>query len=102
MKLNEEEQIILDAIKAARKIQTFLWGMAKGSWGLEEWRRMFRKRIKKIDDINIENPYAIIELRKRLLQNATLSIALLHILQHYKLSEHSDLPSNLPEYMKNA
>ena len=41
---------------------------------------MFRKRIQKIDDIDVNNPHAIIEMRKRLMQNAALSVALMKIL----------------------
>ena len=35
---------------------------------------------KKIDDIDVNNPHAIIEMRKRIMQNAALSIALMKIL----------------------
>ena len=49
--LTLEESYIFDTIVAARKIQTFLWGFADGSWGLEEWRRMFVKRYVKIERI---------------------------------------------------
>ncbi|MFH1984142.1 MAG: hypothetical protein ABIL58_20065 [Pseudomonadota bacterium] len=60
---------------------------------------MFRKRAKKLDDINPENPHAIVELRKRLLQNAALSIALLGVLDADEMpNESSDIPSNLQEY----
>ena len=98
---NAEEQYLFDSIIAARKIQTFLWGEANGKWGLEEWRRMFRKRIKKIDDIDLATPHAIVELKKRLLQNAALSIALLGILHFGSIAEDNpDIPSNLPQYRK--
>jgi hypothetical protein len=99
--LTQEEKYIEEAIVAARKIQTFLWGEANGSWGLEEWRRMFIKRVKKIELIDPSNPHAIVELKKRLLQNAALSIALMNIL-HFKDDidiVNNDIPSNLPEYI---
>lgn len=98
--LSIEERYLKAAIIAARKIQTFLWGVANGSWGLEEWRRMFIKRYKKIEAIDPKNPHAIVELKKRLLQNAALSIALLAIL-HFKRPidiVNDDIPSNLPDY----
>ena len=47
----KEEQQLAEAIVAARKMQEFLWGEYNGQWNIEEWRRMFRKRIQKIDDI---------------------------------------------------
>lgn len=57
-----------------------MWGKYNGQWNIEEWRRMFRKRIQKIDDIDINNPHAIIEMRKRVMQNAALSVALMKML----------------------
>ena len=47
--LSKEEQFIMESIVSARKIQTLLWGEANDSWGLEEWRRMFIKRVIKIN-----------------------------------------------------
>ena len=62
---------------------------------------MFRKRIQKIDDIDVNNPHAIIEMRKRLVQNAALSIALLKILDTKGIPlDECNIPSNLPEYAK--
>jgi len=99
MELTKEEKHLKEAIIAARKIQTFLWGEANGSWGLEEWRRMFIKRVVKIEMIDNNNPHAMVELKKRLLQNAALSIALLGILDGLKeMKEDSVIPSNLPEF----
>lgn len=98
-KLSLEEKYIFDVIIAAREIQTFLWGIANGAWGLEEWRRMFIKRFKKIENIDKNNPHAMIELKKRLLQNAALSIALMAILHdETKLIDETMIPSNLPGY----
>ena len=99
MDLAKEEKHLHEAIIAARKIQTFLWGEANGSWGLEEWRRMFIKRVVKIEMIDKDNPHAMVELKKRLLQNAALSIALLGILDGLReMKEDSVIPSNLPEF----
>jgi hypothetical protein len=94
----KEKIIIFKAIQAARNVQTFLWNEANGSWGLEEWKRMFRKRLKKIDEININNPHAIIEFKKRLLQNAALCIALINILNNGFPKDKKEFPSNLEEY----
>jgi len=90
--MTTEDKIIYEAIKSARKIQTFLWGQSDGSWGLKAWREMLRKRIDKIDQIDPSGPHAIVEMRKRLLQNAALSIALLDILEGQETLQ--DIPSN--------
>lgn len=98
--LTVEEKLIYDAITSARTIEEYLWGEFNSQWNLEEWKRMFRKRINKIDDIDISNPHAKIELKKRLLQNSALSIALLGILETGCTNENCDVTSNLPEYDK--
>ena len=80
-------------------MQEFLWGEYNGQWNIEEWRRMFRKRIQKIDDIDTNNPHAKIEMRKRLVQNAALSIALLRIIDEEGIPvKDCAIPSNLPQY----
>lgn len=62
----------------------------------------YRKRIEKIDDIDIDNPHAIIEMRKRVMQNTTLSIALMKILDTKGIPiQECNVPSNLPQYAKN-
>lgn len=95
----EEEEQIREVIIASRKLEEYLWGEYNGKWNIEEWRRMFRKRIQKIDDIDSDNPHAIIEMRKRLLQNAALSIALMKILDDKGIPlDDCDIPSNLPQY----
>ena len=97
--LRNEEKQIQEAIIASRKVQEYLWGEYNGQWNIEEWRRMFRKRIQKIDDIDENNPHAIIEMRKRLLQNAALSIALMKILDKKGIPlNECEIPSNLPQY----
>ena len=50
--------------------------------------------------IDPANPHAIIELKKRLLQNAALSIALMSILHYGHPADivNDQIPSNLPEY----
>ena len=95
----KEEQQLAEAIVAARKMQEFLWGEYNGQWNIEEWRRMFRKRIQKIDDIDVNNPHAKIEMRKRLVQNAAVSIALLRIIDEEGIpTKECESPSNLPQY----
>jgi hypothetical protein len=96
--LKEEEKYIFDAIVGARTIQEFLWGEYNNQWDLEEWKRMFKKRIVKIDDIDTDNPHAKIELKKRVLQNACLCIALLNNIDKENINEECNIPSNLPDY----
>ena len=63
---------------------------------------MFRKRVQKIDDIDVNNPHAIIEMRKRVMQNAALSVALMKILDTKGIpTNHCDIPSNLPQYLES-
>lgn len=95
----DEEKQIYEVIVASRKLEEYLWGEYNGQWNIEEWRRMFRKRIQKIDDIDVNNPHAIIEMRKRLMQNAALSIALMKILDDRGIPLYKcDIPSNLEQY----
>ena len=99
VKLTDEEEQIKEVIIAARTLEEYLWGEYNGEWNIEEWRRMFRKRIQKIDDIDVNNPHAIIEMRKRLMQNAALSVALMKILDTDGIPlKECDIPSNLPQY----
>jgi len=96
-----EEAALYKAIRAARVVQTFLWGESNGKWGFEEWKRMFRKRIAKLDTIKADNPHAVVEVKKRLLQTAALSIALIAILDETKKLPEKDVdapPSNLPDF----
>ena len=87
MMFTDEEKQIREVIIASRKLEEYLWGEYNGQWNIEEWRRMFRKRIKKIDE--------------RLMQNAALSIALLKILDTKGMpAEDCEIPSNLPQYAK--
>ena len=61
---------------------------------------MFIKRVVKIENIDPLNPHAIIELKKRLLQNSALSIALINILYFGEPIDiyNDNIPSNLSEY----
>ena len=96
---SKEEKQIKEIIIASRKLEEYLWGEFNGQWNIEEWRRMFRKRIKKIDDIDVNNPHAIIEMRKRLMQNAALSVALMKILDTKGIpTNECKIPSNLSQY----
>lgn len=99
---SDEEEQIKEVIIASRKLEEYLWGEYNWKWNIEEWRRMFRKRIQKIDDIDVNNPHAIIEMRKRVMQNAALSVALMKILDTKGIPvNYCKIPSNLPQYAKD-
>lgn len=85
-------------IRAARKCEEFLWGHLNDEWGLEEWQRMITKRAHKIVKIEVNNPHWKVELRKRLLQNACVSIAMLEKVDKLKAGIHPTVPSNLDGY----
>jgi hypothetical protein len=99
--LTDEEQYILQVIRAARIIQEFLWTDMNIESGLEEFRRMFRKRVAKIDAISMDNPHWQVELNKRLLQTAAICVNLMAKTASGRLTHdgiHPTMPSNLPEY----
>ncbi len=82
-------------IRAARKLEEFLWGVYNEKWSFEEWKRMIVKRAHKIVKIDTDNPHWKIELAKRLLQNACVSISLLGRIK--ELGFHDHIPSNLSD-----
>lgn len=99
--LDKEEQYIHDAIVAARKVQEFLWGeFNAGSANFEEFRRMYQKRVDKLQEIDPANPHALIEIKKRVLQIAAISINFLYRLDSQTLVEEPKQPSNLPQYSR--
>lgn len=63
---------------------------------------MFRKRVAKLDEVDIANPHAAVEMKKRLLQTAALSVALMAIIDKHGINWEGtgDTPSNLPQYNK--
>lgn len=103
--LRAEDELILEAIRASRFLEEFLWGEHNENWGLEEWKRMFRKREGKIEAINPTNPHWKIECKKRLMQNAALSIAMMRLLDEDKINfegvSEVGTPSNLEDYVVN-
>jgi hypothetical protein len=78
-----DEQLIAEALLYARKLQEYLWQELSFShmrFNREEWRVVFQKRVDKIASLDLSNPSAKVELRKRLVQQAALSIKALAIL----------------------
>lgn len=99
--MNDEEKFIIDVIKAARRIQESLWADMNHESGLEEFRRMFRKRVAKIEAISMDNPHWRVELNKRPLQTAAICVNLMAKTASGRLTHdgvHPTLPSNLPDY----
>ena len=77
----DEEEQIKEVIIASRKLEEYLWGEYNCQWNIEEWRRMFRKRV---------------------LHYAALSIASMNILDTKGIpTTHCDIPSNLPQYAES-
>lgn len=99
--LNCEERIMIEVMKSARSIQTFLWGEANGEWGWEEWLRMFRKRVAKLEEVDRSNPHCDVEGKKRLLQVSALGVALIQIILRKGIPWEASPdapPTNLPQY----
>lgn len=97
---SKQDRYIRRAIKTARNMQDFLWGHQNNSWDLEEWRAMLRKRISKLDAISLDNPHYKVELKKRLVQIAAVSINCLCQIDNDNIQSESGCISNLKEYRK--
>lgn len=85
--LTPEEQIIFEVIVAAREVQDFLWQDMSLQYqdfqnSFQIWLDVFQKRVVKISQIDFNNPSAKVELRKRILQQAALSIQALKVLSN--------------------
>jgi len=99
--MRTEDETITAVLRAARLIQEFLWADMNEDCGLEELKRMFRKRVAKIDAIDMSNPHWKVELKKRVLQTAAISVNLITKLENDKIihaGTHPTLPSNLSDY----
>jgi hypothetical protein len=82
-KLTYDEKIIKDAIIAAREVQEYIWGelsLEKQNYDPKVWEDVFCKRVYKISQIDFSNPKSRVELRKRILQQAALSICAIKVL----------------------
>lgn len=79
----EEEQLIHEALMDARKLHEFLMGdmIDHKEFSIDYWIPVFEKRVDKIKIIDPSNPMAKVELRKRILQQAILSIKALKLLE---------------------
>jgi hypothetical protein len=84
IRFETDELEVARAVLLAREIQEFLWADKSLSclpFDGEAWRKVFQKRVDAIGEINATHPSAEVELRKRLLQQAALSIKALIALQ---------------------
>lgn len=67
---------ILDAVRVARDVQEFLWGRhEEPALDLKHWCSMLEKRIRRLRQVDMSNPHAIVEIRKRALQTAAIAVA---------------------------
>ena len=100
--LTAEELIVKDILISARKIQEFLWGEMNNEAGFEEYKRMLRKRLIKIEQIKLDNPHWKIEMKKRLLQITGISIQMIYKLNTNLLKDgiHPTIETNLANYDK--
>lgn len=74
---------IAEAVGAAREIQEFLWAndsRLHRPYDAAEWRILFQKRVDAIGEVDLERPGGMTMLRKRLLQQAALSIKAMAVL----------------------
>lgn len=81
---SHDEKLIAEAIVGARLIQEFLWdieSISQRPFEAKVWQAAFQKRCDAIGNIDLSKPSALVELRKRLLQQASLSIKALVVLK---------------------
>ena len=83
VEFTKDEELIKEALIEARKIQEYIWqelSMLKKPYDPLQWAIVFQKRVDKIYDLKLNNTSNKIELRKRVLQQAALSILALRVL----------------------
>ena len=81
----KDEQLIAEAILEGRKIQEYLWqelSLLKKPYNRDAYVSIFSKRVLKIANLNMENPNHKVELRKRILPQAALSILALLVIDN--------------------
>lgn len=83
---DDDFALIADAINVARKVQEFIWGgcyPALRPYDAEGWRRLFQKRVDCIGEVDLTRHGGLAALRKRLLQQAALSIKALALVNRW-------------------
>lgn len=82
----EDFALIADAIHVARQVQEFIWADCYPSlrpYDAEGWRRLFQKRVDCIAEVDLTRHGGLASLRKRLLQQAALSIKALALVNRW-------------------
>ena len=88
--IKKEEELVAEALIEARNIQEYFWqelSIIHKPFDAKTWKDVFQKRVDKIGVIDFKNPHAKVELRKRLLQQAALSIKALVVLDTKGISK---------------
>ncbi len=88
--MRTEDESIIEVIKAARMVQEFLWGGIDEDSKIEKIKEDIWKRITKIEEINTCDPHWKVELRKRLLQLAAISVHILTRLDNDKIKKEAE------------
>jgi hypothetical protein len=94
----DDFQLVADAVLEARHIQEFIWAdesLSRKPYNPEAWRVVFQKRVDAIAVIEPSSKSALVELRKRLLQQAALSIKALVVLRGYTLKTSDDSSNDI-------
>lgn len=98
--MKTERETIIEVLESARTIQEFLWGDMNTGCDIEEYKRMFRKRVAKLDAITADNPHWRVEMKKRLLQTAAVAVNLITQIDNGTIDFDTPMTieSNLPEF----
>lgn len=83
---DDDFALIADAINVARQVQEFIWDGCYPSlrpYNAEGWRRLFQKRVDCIAEVDLTKHGGLAALRKRLLQQAALSIKALALVNRW-------------------
>lgn len=85
--LTKDEVLIREVLLCARNIEEYLFeesSLINQSFSKDIWVDIFQKRVNKIKEIDINNPSYRVELKKRIVQQAALSIKALVALHNNK------------------
>lgn len=83
---DDDFALIGDAINVARQVQEFIWAECYPPlrpYDAEGWRRLFQKRVDCIAEVDLTRHGGLAALRKRLLQQAALSIKALALVNRW-------------------
>lgn len=83
---DNELQLVAEAVHLARHMQDFLWEGCYPPlrpYDTDGWRRLFQKRVDTLAGIDLTQHGGLATLRKRLLQQAALSIKALEIVNRW-------------------